>query len=303
MIPFIHIEPFIIGPMVVSPFGVLLGLAIIAGYELSRWRGDRLGLDPSELHYFIMAILIGGLAGAHVFDALFYYPREVMARPLLLLEMWNGISSFGGFAGAVIGGLIWKYFERRPAAVGGILQRIRPVRRARPALILPYADVAFSVFPIAFFFGRMGCAIDHDHPGILAPIGSWLAVAFGPGPARHLGFIELRYGTLPRYDLGLLEMLFSALLALTFMLMWRSKRVCGWYIAVSCILYAPVRFLLDFLRSDDPQVGDLRYAGLTPAQWASFALFACGIVMAIRIYTTGRGANAAPCRPRLKTKR
>lgn len=290
MIPFVHIEPFSIGPLVISPFGILVGIAIVAGYELSRWRGVRLGLDPSELTSFLLAILIGGLAGAHVFDALFYYPREVLERPLLLLEMWNGLSSFGGFAGALLGALVWKYCERREA--GRRFRRLLPVRRSRPIPILPYADVTFSVFPISWFFGRLGCAIEHDHPGILATAGTWLAVAFGPGPVEHLGFIELHFGNQPRYDLGLLELFFAALLAVVFILMWRTKRVCGWYIAVSCILYPPVRFTLDFLRSADPEIGDLRYAGLTPAQWASFVLLAFGIFLAIRIFSRNSGSAA-----------
>lgn len=284
MVPFIHIEPFSVGPLLISPFGILMGIAIIAGYELARWRGGRLGLNSSELSSFLFAVLVGGLVGGHILDAIFYYPQAVIERPLLLLEIWNGLSSFGGFIGATIGGFIWKYFEFPARADRKTHLRMLPVRRSKPLSVLPYSDVAFSVFPIAWFFGRLGCAIDHDHPGILAPIGSWLAVAFGTGPVEHLGFIELIYGNQPRYDLGLLEMFFTALLAITFMLMWRSKMACGWYVAVSCILYAPVRFALDFLRSDDPGVGDLRYASLTPAQWACFALFAFGIILAIHIY-------------------
>ncbi len=47
-----------------------------------------------------------------------------------------------------------------------------------------------------------------------------------------------------------------------------------------CILYAPVRFVLDFFRAgESDHVGlevDPRHAGLTPAQWASFGLIALG---------------------------
>lgn len=292
MIPFMHIEPFRVGPLVVSPFGALVGIAIIAGYELSLWRGRRLGLDASELSSFLWAIIIGGLVGGHVFDALLYAPQEVMAQPLLLLEIWNGFGSFGGFVGALLGGLVWKYFERRTEATRGKFQLMLPKRRSQPAALLRYVDAVFSVFPISWFFGRMGCAIEHDHPGILASAGSWLAVAFGPGPVRHVGWIELRYGNQPRYDLGLLEMLFSALLAVLFALMWRSRRACGWYVAATCLLYAPVRFVLDFLRIDDPVNGDARYAGLTPAQWSCFALLAFGIILAIRV----DAGNRTKCR-------
>ncbi len=284
MIPYIHIEPLVVGPLTISPFGLLMGIAIIVGVALSMWRGRRIGMDESELNSFLWAILIGGLVGGHVFDAILYYPREVLAQPWLLLEMWNGLSSFGGFFGGFLGALIWKYYERRPFRSIGRFQLMRPVRRITPARIIPYTDTVVSVFPVSWFFGRMGCAIVHDHPGILASAGSWLAVAFGPGPVHRFGLIELRYGTQPHYDLGLLEMIFSALLAVCFALTWRySRKASGWYLVAASLIYAPVRFALDFLRLDDTANGDMRYAGLTPAQWACFALFVYGIALAIRI--------------------
>jgi phosphatidylglycerol:prolipoprotein diacylglycerol transferase len=45
--------------------------------------------------------------------------------------------------------------------------------------------------------------------------------------------------------------------------------MCLAYVA---LLYAPLRFGLDFLRADD-----VRYAGLTPAQYVMIGLFAAGI--------------------------
>ena len=49
-----------------------------------------------------------------------------------------------------------------------------------------------------------------------------------------------------------------------------------------CIAYAPVRFLLDFLRETDEHGGDLRYGALTPAQWGCFALLAAGAYLVFR---------------------
>jgi phosphatidylglycerol:prolipoprotein diacylglycerol transferase len=47
-----------------------------------------------------------------------------------------------------------------------------------------------------------------------------------------------------------------------------------------CVAYAPVRFLLDFLREQEGEGvlgGDPRYGGLTPAQWGCFGLVALGL--------------------------
>jgi phosphatidylglycerol:prolipoprotein diacylglycerol transferase len=67
-----------------------------------------------------------------------------------------------------------------------------------------------------------------------------------------------------------------------------------------CTAYAPVRFALDFLRERDGSGllgADPRYAGLTPAQWASFGLLATGIYFLVRISARephGPAADATP---------
>ena len=45
------------------------------------------------------------------------------------------------------------------------------------------------------------------------------------------------------------------------------------------MLYAPLRFGLDFLRNTDLAGFDIRHFGLTAAQWAMVALFFAGIWM------------------------
>ena len=39
LIPYISIHSINIGPVVISPFGVMVGMAVIAGVWLSMWRG------------------------------------------------------------------------------------------------------------------------------------------------------------------------------------------------------------------------------------------------------------------------
>ena len=45
------------------------------------------------------------------------------------------------------------------------------------------------------------------------------------------------------------------------------------------LVYAPVRFFLDFLRAAPLEGGDVRYAGLTPAQWSSVAMVGVGLAV------------------------
>jgi phosphatidylglycerol:prolipoprotein diacylglycerol transferase len=130
-------------------------------------------------------------------------------------------------------------------------------------------------------FGRAACALKHDHPGAAASEGAWLAVAF-PSPEEAQDWIaNKRFGLLeghtPRYDLGLLELLFTLVLAVVFAILWRRRLRAGMHMALLCLLYAPVRFALDFLRMPESDGGDSRYAALTPAQWSCIVLLGCGL--------------------------
>ena len=77
-----------------------------------------------------------------------------------------------------------------------------PQASRSPMPIMPFCDLILSVFPVAWIFGRSGCSVVHDHQGMKAPAGSFLAVAFGRAGAASSTIsarpgIELRYGNCP----------------------------------------------------------------------------------------------------------
>jgi len=64
----------------------------------------------------------------------------------------------------------------------------------------------------------------------------------------------------------------------------RNKKVRHSSFAILfCFLYAPVRFALDFFRSTDLPNSDVRYSGLTPAQYGSLILLCAGTVLLLRL--------------------
>jgi phosphatidylglycerol:prolipoprotein diacylglycerol transferase len=286
MIPYIYVPDLKLGPLTLHPFGLLVATGVVIGTWLATWRARQRALDLDKLNSFIAWMLVAGFLGGHMLDEIFYHPAEVVKRPWSLFLLWEGLSSFGGFVGAVIGAVLWKYFEAVPIVNTplGTISKFKKRPQAMP--ILPFSDLILSVFPVAWIFGRSGCSVVHDHQGVKAPIGHWLAVAYGGAdPARtiHLGPIELRFGNSPHFDLGLLELMFTVILAGLLALTWRKKLTTGSYIAVVSLSYAPVRFAMDFLRIRDTESADPRYGTFTPAQWACIALFVLGLVIVRRI--------------------
>jgi phosphatidylglycerol:prolipoprotein diacylglycerol transferase len=242
VLPYFEQPTLSLGPIHLYAFGAIVAVAVVVGVELLGWRGRKSGLEARVVQSFAIWIVGAGFLGAHLLDALWYHPGEVLASPSILLIPGSGFSSFGGFLGAIAGAFAWRARKQQE--------------------ILPYIDVTLSVFPIAWTIGRLACTVAHDHPGVPTSADNPLAFAFPDGP---------------RWDLGFLEMLFSLVLSGICVFFWRRPRPLGTYVALTALAYAPARFALDFLRLGDEAEGDARYGDLTPAQWCCLVLLFIGI--------------------------
>jgi phosphatidylglycerol---prolipoprotein diacylglyceryl transferase len=251
MIPYFELRPLL---GFIQPFGLLVVCAILTGSFLMRRRAEQLGLDRRDATDLATWMVVAGFVGAHLFALFAYRFAELRANPWLLVDPRRfAIASFGGFGGAVVGLFLWRWRRRR--SVWGL------------------ADAAaFGLVP-AWTFGRLGCFSAHDHPGAYSTF--VLAVRY-PGGSRH--------------DLGLYEAIFAFVLGVAFLVASRRPRRVGAYLAVTCLAYAPVRFLFDFLRATDMRGADPRFLGLTPAQYASLLLLGIGVLVARRVW----GASAPP---------
>ena len=234
-------------PISIKPFGALVATGVYVGAWLALRQARRLGLDEKALVSFIFWVVGTGFVLGHVLDVAFYDPRRVLQDPLSLIRLWDGLSSFGGFTGALVGALLWKLRYR--------------------VSVLPYADVVSSAFPVGWLFGRAGCSVAHDHPGL--PSAAWFAV---------------RYPSGGRLDLGLYEFVLTIPLAVAFLVLRRRPRAWGFYLGTMSVAYAPSRFALDFLRARDMQGADPRYGSFTPAQWACFLLLGLGAVVLFKAW-------------------
>ena len=98
--------------------------------------------------------------------------------------------------------------------------------------------------------------------------------------------VYLEFG--PRHDLGLYEAIYVLGICIVFWLLRKKKLHYSSFAMLFCFLYAPARFCLDFLRNSDLPNSDIRWAGLTPAQYGSIFLFVCGCVLFMRLKKKGQ---------------
>lgn len=267
----------------IQPFGILVAIAVLFGVRMAEKRAESLGLSPVVISDFVMHVVITAFIVCYFMNALLYEPEKlwkIIKDPRELFHEYLGLSSFGGFTGAVLGLFIWKW--------------------RRKMKIMPAADVTCYAFPFGWIFGRMGCFVVHDHPGRVTDF--FLAVAnyqtpdaVPPFPARH--------------DLGFYEVLWS--ISAATVMWWLGKRDVearkrrdagdmtgpeprkwGFYYALLPMMYAPVRFGLDFLRATDKEGGDVRYYGLTPGHYYSILLFVGGA--ALMWYTQTHAGSEVP---------
>jgi phosphatidylglycerol:prolipoprotein diacylglycerol transferase len=227
MIPYPHIPPEIIsiGPIRIRWYGMMYLLGFGFGYWLLKRLASRRNTrfkGPLILDFFAYAalgILVGGRLGYILIYNLSYY----LSSPLEILAIWHGGLSFhGGFVGVVLAG--W-WFARRHGLT-----------------LYEVADMVVVPLPVALGLGRIGNFINGELFGRPTSV-PWCMVFPQGGPAC-------------RHPSQLYEAFLEGLVL--FVCMWilgRRPRPPGVVFWSFVGLYGLFRFLVEFTREPDPQLG------------------------------------------------
>lgn len=253
-------------------YGVMYLLAFLAAWLLgrSRIRAGRLpGVDMDAFGDLMFYGMLGVVLGGRIGYVLFYAFGDFLGDPLMLFKVWDGGMSFhGGLLGVLVAAWWWARVHR-----------------------LHFFDVMDFVapwVPPGLGFGRLGNWIGGELWG--KPTGEPWGVVFTralPPELQQLDGATLR----ERLDAGLLDMyarhpsqLYQAFLeglVLFAVLWWFSRKPRPRY-AVSglfALLYGVFRFLVEFVREPDPQLGYLAFGWLTMGQALSTPLILFGLFL------------------------
>ena len=257
---------FSLGPLVVRWYGLayVLGFvcaAAIIYFVAKRWK---LGMSEDNLLTLMVCAIVGVVLGARIGYVLFYGDGYYLSHPLEILAFNQGGMSFhGGLVGLLIGGAVAARITRIP--------------------FLALADLGSIAAPVGLFFGRCANFVNGELWG--APTDGPLGVVFG-GAA----------GMMPRHPSQLYEavleglVIFCVLFALS---RKRPPRPQGTFLGAFLVLYGIFRFLIEFVREPDVQLGYLWGGWLTMGQVLSAPLIVGGIALLIYAARTQR-SQAGP---------
>lgn len=254
---------FQIGRLSIRWYGLFVALGFMAGYQLMQRRGRRLGLGPQVAPDITLAAMLGGIVGARVLYVLQNWSEEFSGHPLEAFAVWHGgLVFYGGFLGAVATVVFWGRRQRWPLLAIGDM--------AAPALALGHA------------FGRVGCFLNgccfgrtfHGSLGVTYPGLTRDGLINGPlHIQRLLGEVPPDASRCaPVFPIQLVEAAGNLLLCGVLLRLGDRSSLRDRLFPVYLVLYAPLRFLVEFGRGDYLS----RSAGLTSSQWLCLALLLAG---------------------------
>jgi phosphatidylglycerol:prolipoprotein diacylglycerol transferase len=248
MLTYPQIDPVIfhVGPLAVRWYGLMYLLGFGAAYllirHLSRLRKLSLSKDGVSdlLFYLVLGVIVGGRLGY----ILFYNLGQYLSHPLEIFAVWQGGMSFhGGLLGVFAATVI---FCRR-----------------RKLPILLTGDILVTSATIGLGLGRIGNFINAELWGRVTDL-PWGMVFPGGGP-------------LPRHPSQLYEATLEGLLLFLILYLLNRRKVAeGVPFFCFFIGYGLFRFLVEFVRQPDAQLGFLWW-GATMGQLLSLPMMLFGI--------------------------
>jgi phosphatidylglycerol:prolipoprotein diacylglycerol transferase len=262
MLTYPDIDPIAlaIGPLRVHWYGLMYLLGFAAAWGLGRYRAARAGSGWTQqmvddlIFYCILGVILGGRLGY----MLFYGYDQIFANPLNIFKVWEGGMSFhGGLVGVVLAMMLFAH---------------------RLGLhFFQVADFLVPLVPPGLMTGRIGNFINGElwghrteRPwGVQLPCDRF-PMACADQPAD--GLLSPAVHASQLYE-AFLEGL------VLFLILWVFSSRPRPMMAVSglfLLLYGCFRFLIEFVRTPDAQLGYLAFDWLTMGQVLSVPMILFG---------------------------
>ena len=247
-------------PVAIQIFSIEIrwySLAYIIGILLGWILSKRFFISNVELKEkfddFLTFVILGIIIGGRLGYVILYNPNYYLDNLIDIFKIWEGGMSFhGGLIGVVLASF---YFAKK-----------------NNQNFFIYLDVISIVAPIGIFFGRIANFINSELYGAETNL-PW-AVQF------------IKIDNLYRHPTQLYEAIFEGLILFLILIYLKNKglmKITGLMSGIFLICYSIFRFMIEFLRVPDEQIGYLLF-NLTMGQIISCIFFLIGIYLTIVKY-------------------
>lgn len=246
-------------------------LALFIAKAFVKYHNERFPITQELLDSFFIWVELGVILGGRIGYVLIYSPERAMylTHPWEIFNPYSngvfvgisGISYHGALTGFVLGAILFCIFKKQSFWI--------------------FMDLAAVSVPLGYVFGRLGNFFNHELFG---------RIIESEGLAREIGVLV--HGEL-RYPSQLFEAFSEGIIVfIVLMCLFRYARKPGSLIVMYGILYAIARFICEFFREADVQMG--YYAlGLSIGQILSLIMLGISTLLAIFVWRTNTNNHKA----------
>ncbi len=262
MLVYPHIDPviFSIGPLKIRWYGLMYVIGFLSAWWLAKRRARKPWsiVDPAQVDDLIFYAMLGVILGGRIGSVFVYSFDLVRDDPLYPFKIWEGGMSFHG---GLVGVMVAMWFFARKCGRG----------------MWQITDFVAPLAPLGLGFGRIGNFINGELWGKETDL-PWGMLVNG----RVLHPSQLYESALEGFLLFAILWWFSAKPRPT-------MAVSGLFLAC----YGVFRFLIEFVRVPDANLGYLALHWVTMGQMLSAPMIIAGVILLILAYRShGREATA-----------
>ncbi len=235
-------------------YGLMYLVGFIGGWAVLslRLRSSPRGFTQDQLSDIVFYAAMGAIIGGRLGYVLFYDWEKFAANPALIVQTWKGGMSFhGGLLGVLVGMVLCKIKMHKP--------------------FLALTDLIAPAVPIGLGAGRIGNFINGELWGKVTDMPWGMVFPTADGSPRHPS--QLYEFALEGVAMFIILWLFS-----------RKPRPLGAVSGLFAVCYGVFRFIVEFFRVPDVQIGYIAFGWLTKGQLLSLPLILVGLLLLLSAY-------------------